>query len=207
MTSRRFFAFLAPIAALALFALTLLVAAPAAAAQPQPQAQARAQTQNLWLHVKVHDPSDENTRVTVNLPISLVQSALPMLEQSGEIHDGRVDIQGTDVTADDLRRVLTSLKSAPDATFAQVQTDTETIVFFKEGNYLRVEGTATADGTEIHAHFPIAVLDALLSGPGNQLDLGAAIQALTAEGAGDLVTVRDGQKQVRVWIDDAPEAE
>lgn len=194
MTTRRFLTPLAPLAALA-----LLVAAPAAAA--------RAQDQNLWLHVKVHDPSDENTRVTVNLPIALVQSALPMLEQTGEIHDGRVEIEGTDVTIDDLRQVLASLKSSPDATFAQVQTDSETIVFFKEGDYLRVEGTATAQGTEIHAHFPIAVLDALLSGPGNQLDLGAAIQALAAHGAGDLVTVRDGDKQVRVWIDGAPEAE
>lgn len=204
MTSRRSFAFLAPFAALA---LVLALAVPAGAAQSPVQARPHAQAQNLWLHVKVHDPSDENTRVTVNLPISLVQSALPMLEQSGDFHDGKVEIQGTDVTADDLRRVLASLKSSPDATFAQVQTDTETIVFFKEGAYLRVEGTATADGTEIHAHFPIAVLDALLSGPGNQLDLGAAIQALAAQGVGDLVTVRDGQKQVRVWIDDAPQAE
>ncbi len=195
MTTRRF---LAPLAILALLLL------PAAAA---PAAAAAVRDQGLWLHVKVHDPSDENTRVTVNLPIALVQSALPMLEQSGEIHDGRVEIQGADVTADDLRQVLASLESSPDATFAQVQTDTESIVFFKEGDYLRVEGTATAEGTEIHAHFPIAVLEALLSGPGDQLDLGAAIQALAAHGAGDLVTVRDGAKQVRVWIDDAPEAE
>ncbi len=188
MTTRRSFAPLA---------LALLLAAPVAA---------RAQTQDLWLHVKVHDPSDQNAQVTVNLPIALVQSVLPMLDQTGEIHDGRVEIQGSDVSADDLRRVLASLEASPDATFAQVQTDTETIVFFKEGDYLRVEGTATADGTEIHAHFPIAVLDALLSGPGDQLDVGAAIQALAAHGASDLVTVRDGDKQVRVWIDGAPEA-
>ena len=185
MNPRRFLAF----AAIALLAAAL----PAAA-------------QDLWLHVKVHEQGGDNARVTVNLPISLIESALPLIEGAEEIEDGRIVIDDTDVEIEDLRRVLDSLHGSPDATFAEIETDTERIVFFKDGDYLRVETDATAEGTEIRARFPIAVLEALLSGPENQLDIAAALRALAAHGPGDLVTVRDHDATVRVWIDDLPEA-
>lgn len=180
------------IAALAL--LALLFALPAAA-------------QDLWLHVKVDESGGENARVTVNLPISLLESALPMIESAGELQDGHIVIDDSDVSIDDLRRILYALTDAPNATFAEVETDTERIIFFKDGDYLRVETDASADGTEIRAHFPIAVLEALVSGTGNQLNVAAALQALAAHGPGDLVTVRDHDATVRVWIDDLPGAE
>lgn len=182
----------------ACFALALLLALPVAAG---------AATDGRWLHVKVHEEGGENTRVTVNLPVALLESALPMLEHADEIQGGRLQIDESDLTIEDLRGVLAELESSPDATFAEVETDTETIVFFKQGDYLRVETDASRDGTEIRAQFPIVVLRALLSGPDNQLDLAAAVRALAAHGGGDLVTVRDGETQVRVWIDDRPGAD
>lgn len=166
-----------------------------------------AAAQDLWLHVKVHENGGDNARVTVNLPLSMVESALPMIESAGEIEDGRIVIDDADVTVADLRRVLESLSGSPDATFAEVETDTERIVFFKEGSYLRVETDASAEGTEIRARFPITVLDALVSGPGNQLDVAAALRALAQHGPGDLVTVRDRDALVRVWIDDVAQGE
>jgi hypothetical protein len=166
-----------------------------------------AAAQELWLHVKVDETGGDNARVKVNLPLSLIESALPMIESAGEMEDGRIVIEDSDVSVDDLRRVLAALTDAPDATFAEVETDTERIVFFKDGEYLRVETDASAEGTEIRARFPIAVLEALLSGPDNQLDVAAALRALAAHGPGDLVTVRDDDATVRVWIDDYPEAE
>lgn len=180
------------IATLALAAL--LVALPAAA-------------QDLWIHVKVHEDGGDNARVTVNLPVSFLEGVLPMLEESGHMDDARIEIEDSDLTVEDLRRVLASLRDTPDATFAEVATDTETIVFYKQGEYLRVETEASLEGTEIRARFPIAVLDALLSDPDGRLDLQAAVQALAAHGPGDLVTVRDGETSVRVWIDEYPEAE
>lgn len=174
-------------------ALALATALPAAA-------------QELWLHVKVHETGGDNTRVTVNLPLSLIESALPLIEGAKQVQDGRIVIDESDVRIEDLRRVLDSLTGAPDATFAEVETDTERVIFFKEGSYLRVETDADAGGTEIRARFPIAVLEALVSGPANQLDVGAALRALAAHGPGDLVTVRDKDSTVRVWIDDLPEA-
>ena len=181
-------------------ALALLIALPAAA-----------QSQDLWIHVKVHEDGGENTRVTVNLPVSFIEGVMPMLEESGHMDDARLEFDDSDVTVDDLRRVLQSLKDSPDATFAEVQTDTETVAFYKQGDYLRVETEESLDGatakTEVQARFPIAVLDALLSAPGERLDIRAAVQALAAHGPGELVTVRDGATSVRVWIDEYAEAE
>jgi hypothetical protein len=166
-----------------------------------------AAAQDLWIHVKVDEAGGDNSRVTVNLPISLVESVLPMIESAGDIEDGRIVIHDSDVSIDDLRRILTALTGSPDATFAEVETDTERIVFFKDGDYLRVETDASAEGTEIRARLPLAVLEALLSGPDDQLDVAAALRALVAHGPGDLVTVRDQDATVRVWIDDYPGAE
>jgi len=181
-------------------ALALLVALPVAA---------QTASQDLWIHVKVHEEGGDNTRVTVNLPVTFLEGVLPLIESSGEfkVEDAKIEIEDSDITIADLRRVLQSLKDSPDATFAEVQTETENIVFYKQGDYLRVETEESTDGTEVRAHFPIAVLDALLSAPGEQLDLRAAIQALAAQGPGDLVTVRDGETSVRVWIDGLAEAE
>ncbi len=181
-------------------ALALLVALPVAA---------QTANQDLWIHVKVHEDGGDNTRVTVNLPVAFLQGVLPLIENSGDfkVDGAKIEIEDSDISIDDLRRVLQSLKDSPDATFAEVQTDTENIVFYKQGDYLRVETEESQDGTEVHAHFPIAVLDALLSAPGEQLDLQAAISALAAQGPGDLVTVRDGETSVHVWIDNVAEAE
>ncbi len=192
MTPRRFPA-LRAFALAALFALA--VALPAAAAP------------DLWFHVEVNESGGENANIKVNLPVSLIESMLPMIEDHSELRDGRIVIDESEVSVDDLRRVLDSLHDTPNATFAEIETDDERIVFFKDGAYLRVETDASSEGTEIRARFPITVLEALLSGTGNELNVGAALQALADHGAGELVTVRDRDATVRVWIDDLPEAD
>jgi hypothetical protein len=49
---------------------------------------------------------------------------------------------------------------------------------------------------------PGAVVDALLSSPGEQLNLGAALKALARHGEGEIVTVTGDGETVRIWIDD-----
>lgn len=183
-------------AAFALVAVLAIAAASPAAAAP-----------DLWLHVEVNETGGENANIKVNLPVSLIESMLPMIEGASEIEDGRIVIDDSEVSVDDLRGVLASFVDSPNTTFAEVETDTERIVFFKDGAYLRVETDASADGTEIRARFPVTVLEALVSGTGNELDVAAALRALADHGAGELVTVRDRDATVRVWIDDLPEAD
>lgn len=184
------------LAALGLVAVLAFSAALPASAAP-----------DLWLHVEVRENGGENANIKVNLPVSLIESVLPMIENNSELQDGRIVIDDSELTVDDLRRMLDSFTASPDATFAEVETDDERIVFFKDGAYLRVETDASADGTEIRARFPVAVLEALVSGTGNELNVAAGLQALADHGAGELVTVRDRDATVRVWIDDLPEAD
>lgn len=47
----------------------------------------------------------------------------------------------------------------------------------------------------------MSIVEALLSGAKDELDLAAAIRALSAHGDSILVTVEDGRNTVRVWVD------
>lgn len=157
---------------------------------------------DLWFHVKVREKGGDNSNVTLNIPVSFLQSLMPMVTKQAKLHDGKVAFNDKDVSTDDLRRVLRALKDSPDATFAEVESDEAKVIFYKQGNYLRAETKeGTREGAEVNARFPIAVLDALLSGNGDELNLEAALNALVEHGTGELVTIRDGETSVRVWID------
>ena len=70
----------------------------------------------------------------------------------------------------------------------------------KSGHWLLVESDESSD-TQIDVRFPLPVVDALLSGPDGRLDFSAAIRVLADYDEGDMVTVRDGDTTVRVWVD------
>jgi hypothetical protein len=158
-----------------------------------------------WVHVKVDGNNDE--KVTVNLPVSLMRAAVAMIPQ--EAHDEmHVAIDEMDMSWNDLLAFWEEVKNAPEATFVTVESDNETVKVRKEGEFLVVK-TVSADenGSHVDVTFPMAVVDALLSGPEGQLNFEAALDALAAYGPGTLVTVRDGDESVRVWIDDQNEVE
>ena len=100
------------------------------------------------------------------------------------------------------------VKNAPEATFVTVESADETVKVRKEGDYLVIKTDERREGgSQVDAQFPLAVVDALLSGPEGTFNFAAALDALAAHGPGPLVTVRDGDETVRVWIDDRNEAE
>ncbi len=51
------------------------------------------------------------------------------------------------------------------------------------------------------------MIDALLSGEEGTLNFEAAVEALADEGYGHLVSVRDGDDTVKIWIDDQNESD
>jgi hypothetical protein len=179
-----------------LCAAALLVAAfclPAAAA-------------DLWFHVTVQEEGGDNANVTVNLPISIVEKALPLIPQD-QMRDGRIVIDDQEFDAVKLRALWREVSTSPDMTYVTVKTDNENVKVSKEGGYLVARTVASnAGGAQVNARIPLAVVDALLSGEGNTLNVQAALAALVAEGEGELVTVNDDNSQVRVWIDSNPEA-
>ena len=157
---------------------------------------------DLWLHVKVQE--DDDTKVTVNLPMSVVGKALPMLPEE-HFDAGRMHIDEMDMSISEMRDLWREVQATPDATFVTVEEDDEKVRVWKEGGYLMVS-VIDHDGEHVEVRVPGRVVDALLSGEGDELDLTAAMEALVDEGEGQLVTVTGDNENVRVWVDRVAEA-
>ncbi len=77
----------------------------------------------------------------------------------------------------------------------------QTVRVAREGEWIRIRVNETKDkGDQVQVDIPIGVVDALLSGEGEELNLQAAITQLKGA-AGDIVRVTGGDDSVRVWID------
>jgi hypothetical protein len=160
---------------------------------------------DLWLHVKVDEA--EGAKVMVNLPINLVEKAIGMIPDE-EWNHGRVMLDGhTEWSVADLRELWNEVRATKDMTFVTVEDHDENVRVWKEGNYFRVKVTERhGEENEVNVQIPATVVDALLSGDDEHLNFSAAVEALVAEGEGELVTVNDSNDRVRVWVDHIAEA-
>lgn len=158
-----------------------------------------------WIHVKVNDRGDEE--VTVNLPLSLLGAAAALIPEEVN-HEASIAIDDMDMSWQDLMTFWEEVKAAPEATFVTVQSRDENIEVKKEGHFLLVRTVENSgSGADVNVKFPLAVVDALLSGPEGTLDFEAALYALAEHGEGNLVSVVDGDETVRIWIDDRETAD
>lgn len=164
-------------------------------------------TDDLWLHVKVHD-SNEDSRVTINLPLSIIEKAGPMIPKEART-SGRIRFEDEDFTLAELREIWREVQRKPDATFVTVDDRDSKVRIAKRGSTLHVFAVDKGKGRgkeEVEIKIPVAVINALLSGNGEELNIGAAVQALARQGAGELVTVTGDDETVRIWVDDISEA-
>ena len=160
----------------------------------------------LWLHVVV-DEETGGDRVRVNLPLEFVETAVRMVPAE-EMRGGKIVIDDADFTAAELRELWRSLDAAGDATLVESESaDGTRVTARRSGGYLLVRTVDRgARGGRVDVKIPETVVEALLAGPGDELDLAGALRALAAHGAGELVTVDDSRSHVRVWIDDSAES-
>ena len=178
---------------LLLAALALLVAMPLFAQTP-------------WIHVEVDETGEDDTRIRVNLPLSVVQVALEAapdkIISDGELHLRHVD---KDLDIESLRKMWAELREAGDAEFVTVEEENETIRVRREGGFIRIEiedrgERADGEPEQVHVDIPVTVVDALFSGDGETLNIKDALAELSKE-RGDIVRVDNGETQVRIWID------
>ena len=156
--------------------------------------------ENRWLHVAVDD-GDE--RVRVNVPLSVVTAALPLIEHEHMRH-GRVRIDDVDMDAEDIVALLRAVRDAEDGEYVTVEGRHESVRVSKKGEYLHVdvvESHGEDDAETVRVKMPIAVLSALVSGEDDELDVMAALDALSDYEGEDLVTVNDDGTAVRIWVD------
>ena len=161
---------------------------------------------DLWLHVRVDET--DGAKVKVNVPVSMVEKAIAMLPDE-HLRDGRIHLSECceNMTPAELRELWQEIKNSPDMTFVTVEEDDESVRVWKEAGYLKVHVLEQGRNEEVNVQVPLAVVDALLSGEGDELNIEAAIHALVEQGEGELVTVSGDDETVRVWVDNIAEAD
>jgi hypothetical protein len=154
-----------------------------------------------YLHIKVDDPS-KGESVNVNVPLSMVEKILPTVNK-GSLHNGHVTIGKADLNDVDVRAILDAIRTAPDNEFVTVkEKDQDVRVAKSNGNLIVHVRDAGKDGQKVDVTVPMKVVDALLStAKENELDVAAALRALSDAGDALLVTVQDTTQHVRIWVD------
>jgi len=156
-----------------------------------------------WVHVRILDDSEDGDRVSINMPVQTIATMLPMIE-SEDLRDGRIRIDGKELDGDDLRALWKSVREADDGEFLTMETKNENVRVAKKGDILTIQCEDGADGDRVDVQLPIAVVNALLSGNEDELDLLAGLEALEEHGHEIQVTVNDDHTAIRIWIDDDP---
>ncbi len=149
-----------------------------------------------WLHVQVQDDSDE-TKVEVNLPLAAVEALGDSMGERMLEEATRRSEDGVELKMEDLRAFWEALRAEPGARVQLAAEDGGGLDGWITGDEVRIEGSGDDGSLEIR--FPVAVLDALFSGAGEEPDFRRAIRSLGSH-EGDLVSMRGEDGQVRVWI-------
>ncbi len=198
------------------FAFTLALAA-VVLAPVATLAQNAAATKEQWIHVRVENKESKDETVRVNVPIELAAKVLPAINKNN-LHNGKVHIDSAHMEDVDLRTLLDAIRTAKDGEYVTVQSRENDVRVAKSGGYLLIHvtdksshkatETKTKDGKVVPAHesnvevkVPMKVVDALFSAGKDELDVVAALRALSANGDTELVSVKDSENTVRIWID------
>jgi hypothetical protein len=152
-----------------------------------------------WIHVEVVEDGEDGAKIKANLPLTLARVALGMAPED-VLHEGHIQLDEHDLSMDDLREAWKELRNAGDAEFVTVTEGDESVKVFRKGDRIFVH-VDEGDEEMVRVEVPVALVDALLSGKGDELNLDAAMAALEDMRGDDIVVVQDGDDKVRVWID------
>lgn len=160
-----------------------------------------AQNGKPWIHVEVRESGDSTEKVNVNLPLSLARVALQAVQS--KVEDKLVDgLKKGELSLTDMRAMWVELRNSGDAELVAVEEKDQIVRVAREGQHIRVRvESKSGDGEQVRVDLPVAVVDALMSGDGDELNLPAAIEQLESM-RGDIVNVTDKKSTVRVWIDE-----
>ncbi len=171
-----------------------------------------------WIHVRVESKEDLGETVRVNVPVELATRVIPAINKNN-LHDGKVRIDSSRMNDVDLRAILDAVRSSRDGEYVTVQGGDNDVRVAKSAGYLYIHVTdkgmgkkvAAKDGktgvkaagheSKVEIKVPMKVVDALFSAGKDELDIVAALKALSAHGDTELVTVKDDENTVRVWVD------
>ncbi len=164
-----------------------------------------------WLHVRV-DEHGKSSKVRVNVPLTVVEAALEAAPAK-IVDKGRIKIDldrgdhdGHDLSLAEMRKIWQSLKDAGDTEIVTVEEDDETVKVARKGDLVQVRVSKPSGKEEVHVDVPVSLVDAVLAGTGDSVDVKAVIRELRGQ-RGDIVRVTDADSAVRIWIDESAAGE
>ena len=184
----------------------VVLLAPVAAAQASPASgsgqNVSASSHDRWLHVRVSNPGKNEETVRVNVPLELAEKVLPTINKN-RLHSGKVRFDDVDCHGVDLRALVDAVRASKDGEFVTVQNKDSDVRVAKQNGYLFVHvfEKNRPKKSQVEVKVPMKVVDALFSAGKDELDLVAALHALSAQGDTELVSVKDDENTVRVWLD------
>lgn len=158
--------------------------------------------QDRWLHVRVISSDAKGETVRVNVPLDLAEKVLPAINHD-RLHGGKVKIDCAHMNDVDLRAMVEAIRTAKDGEYVTVQGTENDVRVAKQDNHLIVHvlDKGKSKKSQVEIKVPMKVIDALFSAGKDELDLVAALHALSAQGDVELVSVKDDDNTVRVWLD------
>jgi hypothetical protein len=160
-----------------------------------------------WIHIRVEEKGPGGERVRVNVPLSMVETILPLIDDD-EFRGGKIRLNDEDMDAVKLRAIWAAVRGAEDGEYVTVESDDENVRVARSGKYVLVNVEDRGRGREnVEVRIPEVVMDALLSGTGDELDLVAAVRALGEHGDGEIIRVVGDDEDVRIWVDSTHEGE
>jgi len=172
-----------------------------------------------WIHVRVESKDDHGETVRVNVPVEMAAKVIPAINKNN-LHDGKVHIDSMHTNDVDLRAILDAVRSSRDGEYVTVEGSDNNVRVAKSAGYLYIHVTDKSEGkraaakdgktrawatagheSKVEIKLPMKVVDALFSAGKDELDIVAALKALSAHGDMELVTVKDDENTVRVWVD------
>ena len=180
-----------------LLVMTTLVASAATIGRPATQ-----QEPEPWVHVDV--TSDGGTNMNLDLPLAAVTAMLALapetIVQNGEFQFG----SSYQVPVAAIREMWRELRDVGDVEFVTIQYEGQDVRIARAGEIILVNvSDSDGDDESVRVEIPVPVVDALLSGDGDTLNIGAAIEELSLL-RGELVRVIESDNNIRIWIDESP---
>jgi hypothetical protein len=189
--------------ALALFAAAIALTPISGFSQSSSGKSSDTAKQDRWLHIRVDNPDSKEETVRVNVPLELAEKVLPSINRD-RLQSGKVKIDEIDCHGVDLRALLDAVRTAKDGEFVTVQNKDSDVRVAKQNNYFLVhvvDRKHASKKSQVEVKIPMKVVDALFSGGKDELDLVAGLRALSTQGDTELVSVKDEENTVRIWLD------
>ena len=181
-----------------------------------------------WLHIRVVSSDGRGESVRVNIPLDMAEKVLPAIDQD-RLHHGKVHISEAECHGVDVKTLLDAVRTTKDGEFVTVQSDDADVRVAKQTGYLLIHVTDKSGRHHFNRHHrasernekgekaekseaanreskveikvPMKVIDALFSAGKDELDISAALRALSSFGDTELVSVKDEENTVRIWLD------